>query len=365
MKLFRALLASPVIAALLFLIGIVVFVNGGGHATVYKWSQTAATNATADSNINWAEGMAPSAVNDSARAMMAAVAKWRDDMNGATATTGSANAYVLTSNQVFASLATMSGQRICFKPNFTNTSTATLNVDTLGAKAINSVTGVGLNAGALVSGTPYCAVYDNSASEFIITNVNANLQVPLGAILDWPGGAVPNNFLVARGQAISRTTFAALFALISTNWGAGDGSSTFNLPDLGGRVVAGSEASESRLTSAISGCNGGSLGATCGGQAVTLAAGNIPTLTGGNFGHSLSVGTSISNGTSVARGGSTVNNIQNTGGSVNNVLSGSTLESLSLNSGAVSGTISYTNGSQTDVVRVQPTIVLNKIMRVL
>src|SRR2546430_705143 len=49
---------------------------------LYKWSKTAANNATADSTINWAEGMAPSAVNDSARAEMAAVAKWRDDISG-------------------------------------------------------------------------------------------------------------------------------------------------------------------------------------------------------------------------------------------------------------------------------------------
>ena len=46
------------------------------------WSTTAATNATADSTINWAEGQAPSSVNDSARALMASWAKWREDQNG-------------------------------------------------------------------------------------------------------------------------------------------------------------------------------------------------------------------------------------------------------------------------------------------
>jgi len=45
----------------------------------WKWSRTAASNATADGSINWAEGQAPSTVNDSARAMMAAASKpeWR------------------------------------------------------------------------------------------------------------------------------------------------------------------------------------------------------------------------------------------------------------------------------------------------
>ena len=51
----------------------------------WKWSHTASSNATADSTINWAEGMAPSAVNNSARAMMARIAEWRDDISGTTA----------------------------------------------------------------------------------------------------------------------------------------------------------------------------------------------------------------------------------------------------------------------------------------
>ena len=49
----------------------------------YNWSQTPAANATADSTINWQEGQAPSSINDSARAMMAATAKYRDDIAGA------------------------------------------------------------------------------------------------------------------------------------------------------------------------------------------------------------------------------------------------------------------------------------------
>ena len=51
--------------------------------SLYKWSQTAENNATADSSINWQEGQAPSSVNDSGRAMMASIAKHRDDIAGA------------------------------------------------------------------------------------------------------------------------------------------------------------------------------------------------------------------------------------------------------------------------------------------
>jgi len=60
--------------------------------SLWKWSRTASSNATADGSINWAEGMAPSGVNDSARAMMAAAAKYRDDTAGSLITGGTSTA---------------------------------------------------------------------------------------------------------------------------------------------------------------------------------------------------------------------------------------------------------------------------------
>src|SRR5262245_39681893 len=116
---------------------------------IYKWSKTAVNNAAADATINWAEGMAPSAVNDSARAEMAAVARWRDDISGKLATGGTSTAYTLTTNSVFDSLANMSGALICFIPHTTSGVSPTLNVDGLGAKAINASTGVAVATGAL------------------------------------------------------------------------------------------------------------------------------------------------------------------------------------------------------------------------
>src|SRR5262245_12144469 len=121
---------------------------------VAAWSKTAANNATQDSNVNWAEGQAPSSINDSARAMMASVAKWRDDLAGIT-TTGSSTAYAVTTNQGFASAAAMAGMIICIIPHTTSGAAPTLAVDGLTARQIRSATGVNVPTGALIAGTPY------------------------------------------------------------------------------------------------------------------------------------------------------------------------------------------------------------------
>jgi len=62
--------------------------------------------------------------------------------------------------------------------------------------------------------------------------------VPSGAIMDFAMTAVPAGWLQCDGAAVSRTTYAALFAAIGTTWGVGDGSTTFNLPDVRGRYRA-------------------------------------------------------------------------------------------------------------------------------
>ena len=250
----------------------------------FKWSKTANNNANADGTINWAEGQAPSTVNDSARAMMAAAAKYRDDIAGVT-TGGTATAYTVASNQAFDSLVSMDGKLIALVPHVTSgAGPVTLNVDGLGAKALRSAPGVELAAGTLISGTPYVARYVNSASEWILFSFfGANpYNVPLGAGMPYFLPAAPNSsFAFPSGQPISRTTYAALFALMGTTYGAGDGSTTFNLPSLGGRLLACREnmngaGAEGRITSAGSGISGTTLGATGGAQNVVLGVGEIP-----------------------------------------------------------------------------------------
>ena len=63
--------------------------------------------------------------------------------------------------------------------------------------------------------------------------------LPAGSLVPYAGATIPTLFLLCDGRAVSRTTYASLFSAIGTAWGAGDGSTTFNIPDLRDRTVAG------------------------------------------------------------------------------------------------------------------------------
>lgn len=65
-------------------------------------------------------------------------------------------------------------------------------------------------------------------------------SVPPGTVLDFAGASSPTGYLLCNGQAVSRATYSTLFGVIGTTWGAGDGSTTFNVPDLRRRVTVGS-----------------------------------------------------------------------------------------------------------------------------
>jgi microcystin-dependent protein len=209
--------------------------------TWWKWSKTAANNAGADSTCPWPEGMAPSQINDSARGNMAALAKYFGDVSGALVTTGTSTGYSVSSNGGFDTLANMNGAMIAFTPHVTSGATVTLNVDGLGAKPLRLAPGVELIEGQLVQGTPYVAVYNNTDGVWYLRGLAGNpYNIPLGGGMVYFGTSAPNSaFAFPFGQAVSRTIYAPLFALFGTTYGAGDGSTTFNLPDLRGRVPVG------------------------------------------------------------------------------------------------------------------------------
>ena len=92
----------------------------------------------------------------------------------------------------------------------------------------------------------------NNMSNYEATKYNfdgANLTgiegIPTATIVPWSDSSVPSGFLECNGAAVSRTTYSALFAIIGTTYGAGDGSSTFNVPDLQDNVAVGKSPTKS------------------------------------------------------------------------------------------------------------------------
>jgi microcystin-dependent protein len=332
--------------------------------TLYKWSQTASSDASADSTINWAEGQAPSSVNDSARAMMAATAKYRDDIAGAIVTAGTSTAYTVSSYQVFDTLAHMSGQMIAFTPHATNGATVTLNVDALGAKPLRSSPGVELFAGTIIQGTPYVAVYNSSDAVFYLRGFFGNpYNVPLGAGMDYWLPTAPNSsFVFPIGQAISRATYSALFAAMGTTYGLGDGSTTFNLPDKTGRVTVMQEVSATRLTSTYFGGNSTVLGAVGGGESLTLTASQIPSITSTNSGITLAnAAPDVFVNTSASTGGNA--GLQGSPGAATVALAAQNV--FSHVTVATKGTSTSNNTGGNPHRTVQPTIVCNYILRII
>ncbi len=97
-------------------------------------------------------------------------------------------------------------------------------------------------------------------------NVVVAAIVPTGSVVPFAGSTTPtSNWLICNGAAVSRTTYAALFTAIGTTYGAGDGSTTFNVPDLRGRYPLGKDnmggTSANRVTAAVADQLGGSSGA--------------------------------------------------------------------------------------------------------
>jgi microcystin-dependent protein len=213
---------------------------------------------------------------------------------------------------------------------------------------------------------PIKTAFDTCQDNITIAADAAVARVPVGVIWPYAGSSAPSGFLLCYGQAVSRTTYADLFTAISTTYGSGDGSTTFNVPDLRGRVAAGKDdmggSSANRLTDADDGLNGDTLGDTGGVETQVLVQGNLPSV---NFSHSLSVGTSVTvtNGTNVRRTNSTTDNVP-AGGNNDGVPINTTGDTITaaLASGAVSGTVS-SGGSGTALGVVQPTIILNYIIK--
>jgi len=81
--------------------------------------------------------------------------------------------------------------------------------------------------------------YEATKYDFDGANLTGIEGIPTGCIIPWSDTSVPTGFLECNGAAVSRSTYATLFAIVATTYGAGNGSTTFNLPDLKDNVPLG------------------------------------------------------------------------------------------------------------------------------
>ena len=204
------------------------------------------------------------------------------------------------------------------------------------------------------SGDPYTfPASDGSNGQVLQTNGSGALSFSSaftsGMILPFAGSSAPTGWLLSYGQAVSRTTYASLFTAIGTTYGSGDGSSTFNLPDLRGRVVAGQDdmggVSADNLTNvAGDGLNGDTLGATGGSENHVLTTTQLAS-------HTHGAGSFVANTTRRVGGGGSGSHVDMTDAASN------VAQTFS-----VSGT-SGSAGSGAAHNNVQPTIILNYIIK--
>ena len=174
---------------------------------------------------------------------------------------------------------------IAFTPHTTNGATVTLNVDSLGARPLRSAPGAELLAGTIIQGTPYVAVYNNSDGGFLSAGILSETRIMFRWARDGllAADGAEQFVCLSVGQAISRTTYSALFSLVmGTNYGTGDGSTTFNLPDKSGRVSVPSDAMSGSQARRVNGVLGNGLGSAGGEQLHTLTTNEMPAHTHAN-----------------------------------------------------------------------------------
>jgi microcystin-dependent protein len=199
-----------------------------------NWSESDASNSAAAPD-GAPEGMAPSGVNDVLRAHQGAVKRWYK-WTTPLLTGGSSAAYTLSYS--VSPGAVLDGMTHLVEFHTGNGASPTLNINGLGAFPIYYYSaGAWRPAPANLWAANWLARVATTAVSGAYRLIGFDNRT--GVIEDWAGTALPPGCLLCNGQAIDRTTYAGLFSLFGGTYGIGNGSTTFNLPDLRSRATIG------------------------------------------------------------------------------------------------------------------------------
>lgn len=229
-----------------------------------------------------------------------------------------------------------------FNVSVRNSGTGVITFDPATTETIDGGSTLAINAGESL--LLYC-------TGTVWVTVGKSSGVPSGTLVGYGGTAAPAGWLLCDGSAVSRTTYASLFTAISTTFGSGDGSSTFNLPDLRGRAIAGKDdmggSAANRVTAAVSGITGTTLGAVGGAQSHTLTGAESGTSAHAHTGNG---SIKLSNNTGVQYGINKATDAAAAGGDTS-----TTVHITTANSSAASASSAHNN--------VQPTLIANMIIK--
>jgi microcystin-dependent protein len=209
-----------------------VILDASGQATIFGVGAYRQVVKDALGNVIWDQNTSDTAATTSS---------W-----GGTST-GTANLQVVNAPN----FSSQDGQSIEFIAGFTNSSAFALSPNGAGAVPVKKDTQNGVfvcAGGEVVQGTVVRATYDATAGIFHITPTISGAVT--GEFRSFGMSIAPIGWLQANGVAVSRATYAALFAAIGVTFGSGDGSTTFNLPNRTGRAEVGVDASAFVLTGA-------------------------------------------------------------------------------------------------------------------
>lgn len=174
-------------------------------------------------------------------------------------TSGTARAHRIGSSVIMTDFLT-------YKDYIDETTTAGApDASTITKGVVEIATAAELNSGAATGGTG--AIPVASAENLLASQYGLMLLGLVGSIIATARSSAPSGFLLCDGSAVSRTTYAALFSAIGTTYGVGDNSTTFNLPNLQGRIPVGRDTGQTEFDT---------LGETGGAKTHTLTESEIP-----------------------------------------------------------------------------------------